>query len=154
MTAALLPAGRRKGGRLSWLTLLLAVLSALAITALATHNDGGRVAAPTAPTERVVLSLSGTGSASSAEFAVGADWALHFSYSCGEGQSAVFRVVERGGAEDGVVLVGRLGGVGHGSTCAHGAAGRQRLVIETACHWSVVAVDGVDLPRADDATAV
>lgn len=127
---------------------------AAAVTVAISPEGHGRAATPAAPAERVVLSLAGTGPTSSAAFTTGADWALSFSFSCEGRRGAGFRVVQRGGTEDGIALADRLGAASHGTTYAHGAAGRQWLVVETACRWSVVVIDGAELPRAGDAVGV
>lgn len=136
---------------------LAAVLAATAAVVTAallwptTHTN----TAPATPTPSTaastILHLSGEGSAVTAGFTTGPDWAVLYSFTCPN--AAAFRVIEQGSVSDGVPLADRTGMQGTGTAYVHNETGGHRLRVMSACMWTLTVVNGDVMPRATGGAA-
>ena len=124
-----------------------AVLLGIAVAVAASHPANRRT--PQTPTTKptIALHVTGQGDATPPAFTTGSDWALTYSYDCQPGNST-FRVVERGGLQNGVALADQAGTGSSATTYVHAAPGIHRLVIETGCTWTLTVLNGDTMPHA------
>ncbi len=122
---------------------VVTVLIALALLA-------GRPSAPrpaTKPTTTAtVLYITGQGDATPPAFATGPDWSVTYTYNCPS--AGTFRVVERGGVQNGVAVADHAGTGTSATTYVHAVPGIHRLQVETGCTWTITVVNGDTMPRA------
>lgn len=133
------------------LAAVTAVLLGVTVAAVVLHPADHRAASTrtTKPTMPTVLHLTGQGDATPPAFTTGPDWVVTYTYSCPSGST--FRVVERGGLQNGVALADLAGTGTTATTYVHAVPGAHRLLVETGCTWTLTVMNGDTLPHAGGA---
>jgi hypothetical protein len=123
------------------------VVGALAASAgLATFGLTQAGSSPAHANTSVVLQVSGSGNTTTAAFATGSDWSLHYTFACPT--TGRFRAVEYGDHDSGLVVDDLTGPAGNHTMYYHDVAGAHRIAVTTSCQWTLTATDGDQLPKA------
>lgn len=89
-----------------------------------------------------VASFSGSGIENTPKFAVGANWALSYAFSCSSfGSTGNFIVLTDGGSDFSGVIVNDLAMSKQGITYAYNDGGAHYLEVNSECAWSVKIYD-------------
>ncbi|HEV2347380.1 MAG TPA: hypothetical protein VGS97_25015 [Actinocrinis sp.] len=115
-----------------------------ALTALTAAAVAAAITVPvvvaTTPHAPAGLTLSGNGDTVSPVFTTGPNWSASYSAEC------PIRVIESGGAVDGVAIVDATGGSATGYVGDD--PGQHRLHVTSDCGWTIRVTDGDTLPHA------
>lgn len=98
------------------------------------------VAPTTTPAPTVVYSKTGSGTGTTPNFTVGAEWQIDWTYNCsnfGGSGNFIITPVGSGGTGIGLNPVNELGASGADTAYEHDAAGTFNLQVNSECNWTV-----------------